>query len=393
MRKFFVVLLLPVLMACSSPNINYLVNREKSMVLSKDSIISLLTRKGYEAFAPLMSTNVTLYKVTYTTEYPQGTFIQASGVIFVPDSLDAAFPTVVYTHGTCLQQEAPSLLADSVNKYNNGMLTALALASAYHCVVLEPDYIGYGASAFITHPYLHKVSLAQSCMDIIKAYRENAGKQALPFNNNIVVTGYSEGGYTAVALHEKIQETPAAGFTVKKTVAGSGPYDNTAIALELMTKSTDLNPVEVSSFLWVLEMFKTDYHYSKPYSDIFSEEDNALLKAQDYNLAYLAPVQYGLHSNPALLFKPELVTGVLDGTEQELLTISKENSLVEFAPKDSLIFVYGGADTWVYPVNTENAYNAMSAKGCKVKKYYDPAGTHPSVYALYLKVLMDSLNE
>ncbi|MDR0729813.1 MAG: hypothetical protein LBF19_06820, partial [Prevotellaceae bacterium] len=67
------------------------------------------------------------------------------------------------------------------------------------------------------------------------------------------------------------------------------------------------------------------------------------------------------------------------------------NSFVDFTPKDSVIFVYGDADQWVYPVNSENAYKAMSAKQCPVKAYVQPGGDHETTLPLYLEVLFARL--
>lgn len=351
----------------------------------------VLTGKGYGAFEPLLKTGVSVYNVVYKTSYPQGHSIEASGVLFVPENYNAAAPTVIYTHGTCGREEAPSLLADSTALYNNGMLTALMLSSAFNCVVLQPDYTGYGASADIVHPYLHKRYLPQSCLDFMEAYKHFASAADMAFNPQVVITGYSEGGYVAVALHEMIQENPASGLRVLKTLAGSGPYDNTAFALELMAKDVDLSPIEISSYLWVLDMYKRDYGYARPYAEIFSAEDNARLEAHNYQLAYLDPMQYGLQTNPVRLFNPAFIPEVLNGADTSLLRIAKENSLTDFMPADSLIFVYGGADTWVLPVNTENAYSRMSAGACPVKKYFLPEGTHPSTYPFYVKVLVEGL--
>jgi dipeptidyl aminopeptidase/acylaminoacyl peptidase len=91
------------------------------------------------------------------------------------------------------------------------------------------------------------------------------------------------------------------------------------------------------------------------------------------------------------LFQPAFIAGIQDDTDTEFIRISQQNSFTDFAPKDSVIFVYGDADDWVYPVNSENAYHAMKEKGCKVKAYVQPGGDHDTTLPLFLDVLLERL--
>ena len=148
-------------------------------------------------------------------------------------------------------------------------------------------------------------------------------------------------------------------------------------------------------------MYKKDFKYSKDYADIFSEADNTLLQSINYDLAYYSnenedgTPKLPLHEVPSLLFNSEFISGVVDGTDTEFIRMSRQNSLVDFTPKDSIIFVYGDADTWVYPSNSENAYNTMFAKGCPVEKCVYPGGDHTTTIPFYadeLLVRLQALN-
>jgi hypothetical protein len=271
----------------------------------------------------------------------------------------------------------------------------ITIASIFDCAVLIPDYIGYGESKSTTHPYTHGESLGQTGLDFIRAYREymSAPAVALPFNNDIVITGYSEGGYASIALHKAIDAHPSDGLKVLKTVAGAGAYDLTAFSKEILRNQNPLGTRMLSSYLWVIGMYKKDFQYSKGYADIFSETDNALLQSIGYDLAYYEneAAELPLHEVSSQLFKPEFISGILDETDTEFIRISQQNSFVDFTPRDSIIFVYGDADRWVYPVNSVNAYNAMSAKQCPVKSYVQPGGDHDTTLPLYLEVLLARL--
>ncbi|MDR1406179.1 MAG: hypothetical protein LBI89_03130 [Prevotellaceae bacterium] len=375
---------------------DYLVQAETVGAMGKDLLKFVLAGQGYGQYVPLLQSDVRLLRVVYVTEYPEGSKINVSGALLVSENYDARFPTVLFNHGTYGDRNsAPSEEIRSIAGLSMDVFLGITIASAFNCAVLIPDYIGYGESKSVTHPYTHRESLGQAGLDFIRAGREYMAmpEVALPFNNTVFITGYSEGGYASVALHETIDAHPAAGLKVLKTVAGSGAYDLKAFSKEIINNPEPLGARMVSSYLWVIGMYKRDFRYSKDYAAIFSEADNALLRSIDYDLSYYSNETAGLplHEVSSQLFRPEFIAGIRDETDTEFIRISQQNSLVDFAPKDSLIFVYGDADRWIYPVNSVNACQAMRAKGCKVKAYARPGGDHDTTLPLYLDVVLNRL--
>ncbi|MDR0926222.1 MAG: hypothetical protein LBO69_00460 [Ignavibacteria bacterium] len=402
MKKNLSILIFSILLlaSCSTDNPvvvpdkpvdNYLVEAQQTGVATKEFLALVLNFSGYQDYAEMLNSNVKAIRVTYNTLY-KGSKLVVSGVFCVSENFDPQYPTVIYEHGTILENEAPSLAIADMFSYTQEVALCMALASIYNCAVLLPDYIGYGVSASITHPYLHSESIGQASLDMIRAFKEYTAdpESQLSFNNNVFITGYSEGGYAAVALQKKIQEA-STNLRIEKVVAGSGPYDNVGFAKECLGQTTDLGDKFISSYLWTIGMYKNDYGYSKNYNAMFSDADNALLQASGYDFGYFHPMGLAINTNPSLLFKTEFINGVLLDTDTELLSILAENSLTNFTPSDSLIFVYGTADDWVYPLNTINAYNAMSEKGCKVKCYIYPNGDHITTLSYYLDVLFERL--
>ncbi|MDR0567058.1 MAG: lipase family protein [Prevotellaceae bacterium] len=403
--KKFLSLILPLLLlaGCAKENSDqpeqperrYLVQAEAASTMPKELVRFFLNASGFGQYAELMQSDVRMLRVVYATEYPKGTKINVSGALFISGSYSARFPTVVYNHGTYSDRNSAPSLEIQATPPSMEVVLGAAVASAFGCAVLIPDYVGYGESKNTTHPYMHGESLGQTGLDFIRAYREYAADPAagLSFNSSIFITGYSEGGYAAVALHKAVDDHPEEELTVLKTVAGSGAYDMVAFSKEIIDNPNPLGSQMLSSYLWVIGMYKTDFRYSKGYADIFSEADNALLQSIGYDLAYFrnAAESLPLHDISSQLFRPEFIAGIRDETDTEFIGVSRQNSLTDFAPKDSLIFVYGDADEWVYPVNSVNAYHAMLAKGCKVRAYVQPNGTHSTTLPLYVEVLLARL--
>jgi hypothetical protein len=373
---------------------DYLVEAEKVNTMSGKSLKGFLGLAGYGQYASLVQSDVRLVRVVYATEYPKGGRLNVSGALLISENYNSRFPTLLFTHGSNGNRDiSPSAELRAIPSME--VFLGITIASAFNCAVLIPDYIGYGASKSVTHPYMHGESLGQTGLDFIRAYREYLSDPAvaLPFNSNIIPTGYSEGGYASIAVHKAIDAHPSEGLKVLKTIAGAGAYDMLAFSKEVLGNPDSLGTRMLSSYLWVLGMYKTDFQYSKSYAAIFSDADNALLQSIGYDLAYYKNEAAGLplHEISAQLFKPEFISGVLDDTDSEFIRISQQNSLADFTPKDSIIFVYGDADRWVYPVNSENAYSSMSAKQCPVKAYVQPGGDHDTTLPLYLNVLLERL--
>jgi hypothetical protein len=274
MKKFIIPLLL-LAAGCSKetpdqPVYDYLVRAELVNTMNKDALKTILTAQGYGQYAPLLQSNVRLLRVAYATEYPKGTKINVSGALLISENYDTRFPTVVYHHGTYgNRNSAPSLEIGGLPSME--VFLGITMASAFNCALLIPDYIGYGESKSVTHPYTHGESLGQTSLDFLRACREYMADPAvaLPFNNNIFITGYSEGGYASVALNKAIDAHPAAGLKVFKTVAGAGAYDLAAFSKAVVGNPNPLGLRMLSSYLWVIGMYKTDFRYSKNYADIF----------------------------------------------------------------------------------------------------------------------------
>ncbi|MDR0893915.1 MAG: alpha/beta fold hydrolase [Prevotellaceae bacterium] len=365
---------------------SWYVSAEQKGGLTQQAMQTMATLGGFSAFVPMVNYDVQLRKVTYHTEYPAGTPVLASGMLVMPATVSDKLPIVVYMHGTVATGGEPSASITHAET-----LLCAIMASSFGCVVLLPDYIGYGASDDIVHPYIHKESLGQAGLDFIRAYQEYAAEEGAPFTNRVMLTGYSEGGYAAVALQKKIQETPAAGLKIEKAIAGSGPYDNVNFGKTFLATDAACDAHFISSYLWGIQMYKDCYGYAKSYADIFSAVDNAKLQARNYDMAYFRPDEYELSTNPAQLFQQSFRLDVAADADTDFLRVLGENSLTDFAPQDSLILVYGSADTWVYPLNSINAYDAMHDKGCKVALVSIEGGDHSSTMLPYCNVVLNRL--
>lgn len=167
--------------------------------------------------------DILTYNIRYTTVGGANEATTASGALMVPTGVGAnctgARPIVLYAHGTTTNRAFN--MADSQNAET---LSLAALFASQGYIVVAPNYAGYDSSTLPYHPYL---IADQESKDMIDAL--TAARTALPFasatltkdSGQLFITGYSQGGYVAMATHRAMQ---AAGMKVTASAPMSGPY-------------------------------------------------------------------------------------------------------------------------------------------------------------------------
>jgi len=167
--------------------------------------------------------DILIYSIQYTTVGGANEATTASGALMVPTGLGAsctgARPIVLYAHGTTTDRAF-----NMANMQNAETLSLAALFASQGYIVVAPNYAGYDTSTLPYHPFL---IADQQSKDMIDAL--TAGRTALPFasatltkdSGQLFITGYSQGGYVAMATHRAMQ---AAGMKVTASAPMSGPY-------------------------------------------------------------------------------------------------------------------------------------------------------------------------
>ncbi|HEY2677657.1 MAG TPA: prolyl oligopeptidase family serine peptidase [Steroidobacteraceae bacterium] len=179
--------------------------------------LQLLTLSG----APVC--DILTYHIEYETVGGANEATTASAALLVPTGLGAnctgARPIVLYAHGTTTDQ-----MYDMTDMSNAETLSLAALFASKGYIVVAPNYAGYDTS---TLPYTPYLIADQQSKDMIDAL--TAARTALPLasatltkdNGQLFITGYSQGGYVAMATHRAMQSL---GMKVTAAAPMSGPY-------------------------------------------------------------------------------------------------------------------------------------------------------------------------
>src|SRR6202043_2309265 len=101
-------------------------------------------------------------------------------------------------------------MADLSNN-SEGLLMASVFASQGY-IVVAPNYAGYDTSALSYHPYLNGDQQSKDMIDALTAARSALPMLSAPSvtdSGKLFVTGYSQGGYVAMATHRALQAAGA----------------------------------------------------------------------------------------------------------------------------------------------------------------------------------------
>lgn len=159
------------------------------------------------------------WRCTYRSTTRRGDTLTLSGKLFVP--VEEPKGIILLPHFTITgSDEVPSECTPIEARHLKR-----------HYIVIMPDYIGYGTSAYQPdgsrrwHPYLDAEVAARNTVDMFFAARgfvERIGK--MPQNDSLIIVGFSQGAQTAIAalrlFEQNYPEVP-----LRVCYAGSGPYD------------------------------------------------------------------------------------------------------------------------------------------------------------------------
>lgn len=201
---------------------------------------------------------IDVYGLNYHTLGGSGEATTASAALMVPTGTDAACqgprPIVLYAHGTTTDRAFNIGNFDDSNNAE-GLAAALMFASQGY-IVVAPNYVGYDVSTSTYHPYLNASQQSADMIDALTAARgilPSVAAPAVTDNGKLLITGYSQGGYVALATHRAMQ---AAGIAVTASAPMSGPYALAAFGDQVFGGSVnDSAPV-------VLAMLITGYQRS-----------------------------------------------------------------------------------------------------------------------------------
>ena len=325
---------------------------------SVQQVDSFYTSQGLPAALLPLDHGVDVYTVVYNTvSYDSVTPTQASGLLVIPHDRPCASPILSYQHGTVLKRvDAPSGL--------NGEWVVGVAMGADGYIGMIPDYLGLGASPGI-HPYVHALSEATAVRDMIRAAREVCDSLDVAYNDQVFLTGYSQGGHATMAAHQYLQAHHSAEFNVVASVPMSGPYSLSEVMRDLILSDV---PYSNPAYLpMVITMLHNVYGAYPNLSDgLVSPYDVQVPVWTNgtYSSGYVDGQMNSMGANPPkLIIKPEVLDTFTNDSTHILRVLLKNNDVYRWVPQVPVRFLYCMGDEQVSYLNAIKAYDYMTAAG------------------------------
>ena len=248
---------------------------------------------------------VTVYHLTYETVDPQGNLTGASGALMVPSGSDSgctgARPVVLYAHGTNTDRDFDIATLDPSSNAEGVLLAAVFAAEGY--IVVAPNYLGYDTSTLGYHPFLIADPQSKDMTDALAAARSALPTAQVPNvsdGGKLFITGYSEGGYVALATQRAMQD---AGTAVTASAPMSGPYALAAFGDAIfegeVSASANVNLTLLTSA------------YQEAYANLYSQPTELYAPSYAGSIAGLLPSSTAV---PDLESQGKLPAAVFDST-------------------------------------------------------------------------------
>ncbi len=361
--QLFLFLILPLIWtACSDDEINpneepsfdHIVSYELIDNISKDEINSRFNNSPLAS--GFVNFDVKAYKLTYMTPYFDGTEVEASGLVLIPQVSGSVKPTS-FQHSTLAkstnleidrEHRAPSYLSsESAEIYLSAVLYA---SNGY--MISAADYIGYGSTSDMFHPYEHAESAAIVSFDMLVAAKELAKFLEVKMTNDLFLLGYSQGGNSTMALHKYIEENHASEFTITRSAMGAGAYHKSAVGDYIFNSQEPLG-LPITLYLWVLDSY--DRIYLQNGMDYYLKEQYATEVTTNGYFAIS-------NTNPLEIFTDGFIADINNpssGFRQALA----DNDIHDWKAIAPIKLFHSRDDGLVPYFNSAVAYDNMKAKG------------------------------
>ena len=278
--------------------------------------------------------------------------IRLSGKVVLPKEGKPKRMILVSHYTVGSNAEAPS---------NCFSLEGILVQQGYGLII--PDYLGYGITADLVHPYLVMDLTARNVVDMYLAVRPwlEAVDRA-PEKPELILMGYSQGGANTMAVQHLIEteywnENDPQRIAIHRVFAGGGPYDVKATYERFVVTDTAGYPVAVPLVVQgMIKGNKLNIQMSDMMQGWLCEKMDPWINSKKYCTSALntmigTKVTHELLTKEAMNQKSDKVA--------ELYKAMNANSIISFnwQPESPVYLMHSMDDETVPYANASNAKN------------------------------------
>lgn len=325
---------------------------------SKNSLTEFVSETNLPFPLREIKYDVDVYKVTYTTSYKGENNVVASGLVTLPKTSQ---PTTIlsFQHGTIAAHDD----APSETPTDAFIMKFYAAMAAPGIVGVVPDFIGFGSSTDILHPYYVEEPTAAAVVDNIRAARELALVKGGSLSNRLLLAGYSQGGYATMAAHKAIE---SAGGKVDDleliaSFPSSGGYDVKHMQEYFFELETYDQPFYLA---YVAMAYKQTYDWTADLDIFFKEPYASKMDALFDGSKSGAAINAELTNVIDDYVQQDLLENIdTDPDYQFIVDAFEANSLTDWTPTIPMYMYHGDADITVPYSNSVSTYDQFLAGG------------------------------
>jgi len=356
---------------------NFISNELKFELTTQQAITKLTT---FAAIMPetsllgaVVKSDVEVHKITYKTTFKESN-IQASGLVCLP-KIEGNYPVLCFQNGTnTLHSEAPT------ENPKSDLLSILESVASMGFIVVIPDYIGFGASSKMVHPYLHAESTTKSILDMLRAVNQYGTKDdvlAKP-TKDLYIFGYSQGGWATMQLQKSIEKDYSTEFNLIASSCAAGPY-----SLEYMNKFiTEKEDYPMPYFLtYLLNAYTSIGLVTNPLTDLIQAPYAAKIPGLYDGKHSGTAINAELTTQMATLLTPEYRTGFATNSKfSGIKSAFVSNSIEPWLISTPTRLYHGANDEFIPPSLSQKILLDFKAKGVpdtKIELIVIPGVDHP----------------
>ena len=318
-----------------------------------DQLTAQAVVDGFIPTGPDIEYDLELYSITYETIDQFGNEAIASGAIVLPVGQLESLPLLSFHHGTEVRRLGTYSQSGSFD-----LLTCWLGGTGY--VSVFPDYLGLGVSN-VFHPYQINIPSATAIVDILIASKQLCLSKSIYLNDQLFLTGYSEGGYVTAAAQKMIEEDYSDQFQIAGSTLCAGAYDMSGTMFDLMVSYEEYGAPYYLPY--VVLAYQDTYNLVDDIDEYFLPEYSDTLQVLfngDYGSGDIDAV---MPSIPIEIFIPEVVDEVVNDYNHPLRVKLRENDLYDWSPYSPTRLIHSYGDELVPYQNSEIAFQHFVENG------------------------------
>jgi pimeloyl-ACP methyl ester carboxylesterase len=307
--------------------------------------------------------DIEVYQVIYKTPYRHiDSLVNASGIVVFPKNKTCPSALGCYAHGTFTKRvQVPSYEGPE-------RPIGLFFAGIGGVVAAMPDELGMGDSdsSVIIHPYINGFHSGYASVNMMRAARQLADTLGIALSGEVVLTGYSQGGYTTMATNKLIQENFSSEFNVVASAPMSGPYDLNVTMVDVMLSFDTFAAPSYLPYLLLgyYSVYPSLQQLYPNFSDVFKSPYDSILPPLYYSKLYsTGDIDQYCHPVPRMMIQDSAINAFANDLNHPLRQILAENDLLGWVPQNPVKIHYCTADRQVSYLNAIRADSTWNANG------------------------------